>query len=112
MFLMGCHHDVIPVPNPAQPPLRFFCCTKTNKKLPKLSKYEHKDKVEVKDDNVEEGEYDTPHGLIMAYAHYTTFYYDSLHCSASASATLVTLTIKTSPVVTLMKRNYSRVSKC
>ena len=109
---MECHHDVIPVPSPAQPPLMFFLVPKTNKKLQNLSKYEHKDKYEYKDDNVEKGQYDTPHGLIMAYAHYTTFYYDSLHCSASASATLVTLTIKTSPVVTLMKRNYSRVSKC
>ena len=84
---MECHHDVIPVPNPARPPLRvFFKYQKQTKKLPKLGKYDHKD------DNVEEGEYDTSHGLIMASAHNTTFYYNSLPCTASASATLVKLT--------------------
>ena len=64
----------------------FFNYQKQTKKLPKLGKYDHKD------DNVEKGEYDTSHGLIMASAHNTTFYYNSLHCTASASATLVKLT--------------------
>ena len=87
LFLMECHHDVIPVPNPARPPFRVFLkYQKQPKKLPKLGKYDHKD------DNVEEGEYDTSHGLIMASAHNTTFYYNSLHCTASASATLVKFT--------------------
>ena len=82
---MEGHHDVIPVPNPAWPPLTTQY-QKQTKKLPKLGKYDHKG------DNVEEGEYDTSHGLIMVSAHNTTFYYNSLHCTASATATLVKLT--------------------
>ena len=36
LLLMECHHAVIPVPNPARPPLRIFFLPKTNKKMTKV----------------------------------------------------------------------------
>ena len=75
-----------PKPCPTSTQVFFLKYKKQTKKLPKLAKYDHKD------DNVEEGEYDTSNGLIMGSAHNTTFYYYSLHCTTSASATLIKLT--------------------
>ena len=68
-----------------------------------LVKYDHKD------DNVEEGDYDTSHGLIMASEHNTIFYYNSLHCTALASASE---SASASASATLVKLTRSNIGTC
>ena len=75
LFVMECHHDVIPVPSPARPPFRVFLSTKNKQK-----NYQSQANMTIK--MIMQRKVNMIHPMASSWRPHTTQLFTTIHCTA------------------------------